>query len=108
MNPETDFSIRSFLGGYDKNFTYLITCSRTGTQAIVDAAIGTSEIAQFLRNDPVAILITHGHSDHIAFLDNFVKEYPEAIILGHPDSRLKGGYPNFKKLITTKSSSLGK
>ena len=44
MNPETDFSIRSFLGGYDKNFTYLITCSRTGTQAIVDTAIDTNEI----------------------------------------------------------------
>ena len=45
MNPETDFSIRSFLGGYDKNFTYLITCSRTGTQAIVDAAIDTNAVS---------------------------------------------------------------
>ena len=98
MNPETDFSIRSFLGGYDKNFTYLITCNRTGTQAIVDAAIDTNEITQFLRNDPVAILITHGHGDHTSFLDKYVQQYAGATILGHPDSKLKEEYPNFKKV----------
>ena len=108
MNPETDFSIRSFLGGYDKNFTYLITCSRTGTQAIVDAAIDTNEINQFLRNDPVAILITHGHSDHIAYLDNYMNDYPGATILGHPDSKLKKDTLILKKLVTIKSLSLGK
>ena len=25
MNPKTDFSIQSILGGYDKNFTYIVT-----------------------------------------------------------------------------------
>ena len=107
MNPETDFSIRSFLGGYDKNFTYLVTCSRTGAQAIVDAAIDTNEINRFLRNDPVAILITHGHSDHIAYLDNYVKEYPGATILAHPDSKLKEGYPNFKKVDDNQEFIIG-
>ena len=38
MNPETDFSIRPFFGGYDKNFTYLITCSQTKYNILVDAA----------------------------------------------------------------------
>ena len=107
MNPETDFSIRSFLGGYDKNFTYLITCSRTGTQTIVDAAIDTSEMSQFLKNDPAAILITHGHSDHIAYLDNYVKKYPRATILGHPDSKLKEGVPNFKKVDDNQEFIIG-
>ena len=107
MNPETDFYIRSFLGGYDKNFTYLITCSRTGTQAIVDAAIDTNEINRFLRNGPVAILITHGHSDHIAYLDNYVNEYPGSTILAHPDSKLKEGYPNFKKVDDNQEFIIG-
>ena len=39
MNPKTDFSIRSFIGGYDKNLAYLVTCFRTGTQIFIDAAI---------------------------------------------------------------------
>ena len=107
MNPETDFSIRSFMGGYDKNFTYLITCSRTGTQAIVDAAIDTNEITHYLGNDPVAILITHGHSDHIAFLDNYVQQYPGATILGHPDSKLKEKYSNFKKVDNNQEFIIG-
>tara|TARA_A100001011_G_scaffold355948_1_gene399599 strand:+ start:227 stop:889 length:663 start_codon:yes stop_codon:yes gene_type:complete len=107
MNPETDFSIRSFLGGYDKNFSYLITCNRTGTQAIVDAAIDTDEITQFLRNDPVAILITHGHGDHTAFLDKYVQQYPGATILGHPDSELKEEYPNFKKVDDNQEFIIG-
>ena len=107
MNPETDFSIRSFLGGYDKNFTYLITCSRTGTQAIVDAAINTSEIVQFLKDYPVAILITHGHGDHTAFLDKYVQQYPGTTILGHPDSKLKERYSNFKKVDNNQEVIIG-
>ena len=107
MNPETDFSIRSFLGGFDKNFSYLITCNRTGTQAIVDAAIDTDEITQFLRSDPVAILITHGHGDHTAFLDKYVQQYAGATILGHPESELKEEYPNFKKVDDNQEFIIG-
>ena len=107
MNPETDFSIRSFLGGYDKNFTYLITCNRTGTQAIIDAAIDTNEITQYLRNDPVAILITHGHGDHTAYLDKYVQLYAGVTILGHPDSELKEKYPNFKKVDDNQEFIIG-
>ena len=107
MNPETDFSIRSFLGGYDKNFTYLVTCNRTGTQAIVDAAIDTSEFNQFLRDDPVAILITHGHGDHTSFVGNYVEQYPGITILGHPDSKLKEEYPNFKKVNDSQEFIIG-
>ena len=39
MNPNTDYSIRSFIGGYDNNLTYLINCSRTGAQVLIDAAV---------------------------------------------------------------------
>ena len=86
MNPETDFSIRSFLGGYDKNFTYLVTCNRTGSQAIVDAAISLDKISMYLRNDPVAVMITHGHSDHTTHLKEYANRYPSISIIAHPDS----------------------
>ena len=47
-------------------------------------------------------------TDHIAYLDNYVNEYPGATILAHPDSKLKEGYPNFKKVDDNQSLSLGK
>ena len=65
MNPKTDFSIRPFLGGYDKNFTYLITCSQTRTKVLVDAALPVRKITPFFSDAPIALLITHSHSDHI-------------------------------------------
>ncbi len=77
MNPETDFSIRSFIGGYDKNFTYLVTCFRTGTQIFIDASVNLSVIKPFIKIPPKAILITHTHGDHIAFLSQYLKEYPD-------------------------------
>ena len=58
MHPETDFSIRTFLGGYDKNLSYLVTCSRTGTQILVDAAIEIDKISEFFRNDPRGSFLT--------------------------------------------------
>ena len=85
MNPVTDFSIRSLLGGYDNNFTYIITCSRTGAQVLVDAAIEFNRVAPFIHDHPVAILITHSHGDHITHLDHYLQSYPKMTVLGHPD-----------------------
>ena len=59
MIPTTDFSIRSLLGGFDKNFTYVVTCSRTGAQLIVDAAIKFNRISPLIHNQPWAMLLTH-------------------------------------------------
>ena len=48
MRPNTDFSIRSFIGGYDKNITYLINCNRTGAQILVDASVELSQIKPYI------------------------------------------------------------
>ena len=69
MKPDTDFSIRSILGGYDQNFTYIITCMRTGMQVCVDAAVDRSSIEPYIRSEPAALLVTHTHGDHIARFD---------------------------------------
>ena len=45
---ETDFSIRSFKGGYDNNLNYLISCMRTGNQLIVDASVSIDQIKPFI------------------------------------------------------------
>ena len=73
MKPDTDFSIRTILGGYDRNFTYIITCMRTGMQICVDAAVEQSSIEPYIRSEPAALLVTHTHGDHIAFLDEYLE-----------------------------------
>ena len=89
MIPTTDFSVRSLLGGYDNNFTYLITCSRTGAQVIVDAAVEFKNLTPFFRDKPLALLITHTHGDHIAYLDQYLEEFPEIVVLGHPETKIR-------------------
>lgn len=107
MNPDTDFSIRSFLGGFDNNFTYLITCSQTGLQVLIDAAIELEKISKYIINHPLAILITHTHSDHIAFLEDYKKAYPKMQILGHPKSNKFSNKKNFIPLNDRQIVNIG-
>ena len=39
VKTKSNFSIQSFEGGYDKNFSYLITCLETINTVIVDASL---------------------------------------------------------------------
>ena len=98
MNPDTDFSIRTFLGGYDDNLTYLVTCNRTGAQVIIDAAVEIEKTLDFITNYPVAILITHSHSDHVVYLEEYVAQYPKVTILGHEGSPLSKDNDNFQNI----------
>ena len=69
---ETDYSIRSFKGGYDDNLTYLVTCMRTGNQFLVDASVSLEKIKPFIKpKGLIALFITHTHGDHIAYLDEY-------------------------------------
>ena len=45
---ETDFSIRTFRGGYDNNFSYLVSCMQSGIQFLIDAAISLDEIKPYI------------------------------------------------------------
>tara|TARA_B100001996_G_scaffold374988_1_gene354343 strand:- start:381 stop:1043 length:663 start_codon:yes stop_codon:yes gene_type:complete len=107
MNPETDFSIRPFLGGLDNNFTYLISCSRTGVQVIIDASVKLNAIAEFVKYYPTAILITHSHRDHIYYLEDYLKAYPKMVILGHPKSEIFSEQDNFQGLENDQSFHCG-
>tara|TARA_Y100000590_G_scaffold470248_1_gene663062 strand:+ start:217 stop:885 length:669 start_codon:yes stop_codon:yes gene_type:complete len=108
MKPNTDFSIRSILGGYDKNFTYIITCMRTGVQVCVDASVDHNSIGPYIRSEPVALLVTHSHGDHIAFLDKYLEQYPNMMILGHPDTATELVGKAFQTLTHNQIFRLGK
>ena len=79
----TDFSIRSFRGGYDDNFTYLVTCMQTGIQFMVDAAVPVKTIEPHVSEQLDAILITHTHGDHTAYLTQYLSNYPKAKYIGY-------------------------
>ena len=107
MKPNTDFSIRSILGGYDKNFTYIITCMRTGVQVCVDASVDPNSIKPYVRSEPVALLVTHSHGDHISFLDKYLEQYPNMMILGHPDTAPELVGKSFRTLTHNQTFRLG-
>ena len=73
--------IQSFRGGYDNNFSYLVTCKNTQTQFLVDAAIPIQEIVPYVFENISFVFITHTHGDHIAYLIDVMKSYPEITVV---------------------------
>ena len=71
------FTFHSFIGGYDKNITYLIQTQETERVWAVDASIPIGNVPGELKNRIAGIFITHTHGDHISYLDQFVSENPE-------------------------------
>ena len=85
---KTNFSIQSFEGGYDKNYSYLLTCLETISSIIVDASLESRRLQPLIKSKPAAILITHSHHDHIKYINEYIEKYPEIKVIGHPKSKL--------------------
>ena len=85
---KSNFSIQSFEGGYDKNYSYLLTCLEAISSIVVDASLELSRLQPFIKTRPAAILITHSHHDHIKHINEYIEAYPEIKIIGHPKSKL--------------------
>ena len=85
---KSNFSIQSFEGGYDKNYSYLLSCLETINSIIVDASLELSRLQPFIKTRPAAILITHSHHDHIKYINEYIEKYPEIKVIGHPKSKL--------------------
>ena len=73
--------IKTFQGGFDKNFSYLIWCESNLSAAIIDASVNISEIIENIEINGLRlekILITHTHADHIQFLSDILFQFPQA------------------------------
>jgi len=103
----SDFSIQSFEGGYDKNFSYLITCLQTMKSAIIDASIKPNALEPFQKSNPIAILITHSHNDHIRYVNEYRELYPNIKLIGHPRSSLNKKGTNFLSVKDNAIINLG-
>jgi glyoxylase-like metal-dependent hydrolase (beta-lactamase superfamily II) len=84
MNPTQHFSIRSAKGGYDHNFSYLVTCLETGEQCLIDPALPPETFDKYISSALTKIIITHTHGDHIAYLNAYQDMNPQPKIICHP------------------------
>jgi glyoxylase-like metal-dependent hydrolase (beta-lactamase superfamily II) len=76
--------IESLRIGPEKNFTYLISCSKTHKAVLVDAAFDQSRVAEWSKSKNVEFLLaTHGHWDHSEGLLQMQKLLPQAQIACH-------------------------
>ena len=85
---KSNFSIQSFEGGYDKNYSYLLTCLDTISSVIIDASLESRKLEPFIKSRPTAMLITHSHHDHIKYINEYIEKYPGIKVIGHPKSKL--------------------
>ncbi len=80
-----NLSIKQFEIGNYKNFTYIISCTKTNEAAIIDAPEGADTLIDILKKNNLKlkyIINTHNHNDHIA--DNeIIKSKTNALIIMH-------------------------
>ena len=102
------FSIQSFKGGYDKNFSYILTCLKTSESIIIDASLHPSILKLSQENKPSAIFITHSHNDHVKYIKNFDDCFPGIQIVGHPESKLNTSENNYFPSMHNSTIKVGK
>ena len=84
--------IKAFLGGYDKNLSYLIWCESTRIAGIIDAAIEITEMLECIDSNNLLlekVFITHTHFDHIKYLDDLTDQFPYLQICGYKNPEKK-------------------
>ena len=91
--------IKHFIGGYDKNLSYLLWCSESKQAAIIDPSVSLTPITEYIESNELIlskILITHTHHDHIFYLDNFIYLFPNIEIICHERHIKKFEHPILK------------
>ncbi len=77
---------RLILGAYETN-CYVLRSSEHATDClIIDPGLEAGELIAFLQENklnPIAVLLTHGHIDHIAGLTELRENYPDVKVYIH-------------------------
>lgn len=83
--------VEYFLGGYDKNLSYLLWCNKTKHAALIDPAVEISPIIEYISTHDLIlnkILITHSHFDHIKYLYDIINHFNNVKIYIHHESKV--------------------
>lgn len=97
--------------GFDRNLCYVLGCPETGEGALVDAGIRADRVvesfeARGLR--PAALLVTHGHGDHLSEGTDFVRRTGAEVHAFEPSVAARIGARRFDALSDGDVLSVGR
>ncbi|MCK4887940.1 MAG: MBL fold metallo-hydrolase [Planctomycetes bacterium] len=82
-----DMQVKTLILGLYENNSYIVRQNETSKDCIiVDTALDVAEMIDYLKDNnlnPVAIVLTHGHMDHIFGVKPLRKTYPEIKVYIH-------------------------
>ena len=86
LHQDETVEIRRFVCGPAGNNAYLLVCRNTNRSLIIDAPAGPGALVEAARNTEVtALLLTHGHGDHVAGLDEVLLALDVPVRIGWAD-----------------------
>ncbi len=80
--------IKRINGGLLGSSVYIVYTEESKRAMIVDCGVPVQEITGFIADEKLSvdyIVLTHGHFDHVDYIDRYVNEFPDAKILCHVD-----------------------
>jgi glyoxylase-like metal-dependent hydrolase (beta-lactamase superfamily II) len=86
LQQDATVEIHRFVCGPADNNAYLVKSVRTSQSVIIDAPAGPGSLIEAARGTLIqALLITHGHGDHLAGLDELLSAFDVPVGIGDAD-----------------------
>ena len=87
MDHQPHIYIKPYIGGMDRNCSYLIWCSKTREALLIDPAVHPDSILKDIKEldlDLRGLVATHTHADHIRYINTYIDIYTNIQIFTHP------------------------